>query len=122
MPLAFVGNQTLRWGGEKGDRFSYKGTYVTEGTTPAGSMWSMNPIPRNDVDQTGVGFKQRCPAGVSDRPCSGGTETGLGNLEIVDVIQIPAGTPEGNYVLGWRWDCEESNQIWSSCSDVTIAA
>ena len=23
-------------------------------------------------------------------------------------------------VLGWRWDCEESTQVWSSCSDVTI--
>ena len=23
---------------------------------------------------------------------------------------------------GWRWDCEESNQVWASCSDVTIKA
>jgi hypothetical protein len=36
--------------------------------------------------------------------------------------QIPEGLAAGQYVLGWRWDCEESNQIWQSCSDVTIAA
>jgi hypothetical protein len=26
----------------------------------------------------------------------------------------------GEYVLGWRWDCEESTQVWSGCADVTI--
>ena len=43
-------------------------------------------------------------------------------LEIVDRVLIPADTAPGEYVLGWRWDCEESNQIWQSCSDVTITA
>ena len=42
--------------------------------------------------------------------------------EIVDRIKIPAGLKPGDYVLGWRWDCEESNQIWASCSDITIVA
>ena len=42
-------------------------------------------------------------------------------LEIVDRVQIPSDLPEGDYVLGWRWDCEQSNQIWMSCSDVTIS-
>ena len=37
-------------------------------------------------------------------------------------IQIPAGLPAGEYVLGWRWDCEQSNQIWQSCSDVMITS
>ena len=35
-------------------------------------------------------------------------------------VKIPESLPAGEYVLGWRWDCEESNQIWSSCSDVSI--
>ena len=26
----------------------------------------------------------------------------------------------GEYVLGWRWDCEMSSQVWSSCADITI--
>lgn len=28
------------------------------------------------------------------------------NLEIVDRVLIPKDTPAGEYVLGWRWDCE----------------
>ena len=42
------------------------------------------------------------------------------NLMIYFTIQIPASLTPGKYVLGWRWDCEESTQIWSSCSDVII--
>ena len=34
------------------------------------------------------------------------------NMEIVDRVLIPKGLAPGEYVLGWRWDCEESNQIW----------
>ena len=42
------------------------------------------------------------------------------NLEIVDKVQLPETLPAGEYVLGFRYDCEESNQIWASCSDVTV--
>ena len=35
------------------------------------------------------------------------------DLEIVDRVMIPAGTPPGEYVLGWRWDCEMSSQVSS---------
>ena len=31
-----------------------------------------------------------------------------------------AGLAAGDYVLGFRWDCEETAQIWSSCADVSI--
>ena len=44
------------------------------------------------------------------------------NLEIVDNVRIPVGLEPGEYVLGWRWDCEESTQIWNSCSDITLVA
>ena len=37
-------------------------------------------------------------------------------------VMLPASLSGGDYVLGFRWDCEESNQIWQSCSDVTITA
>ena len=42
------------------------------------------------------------------------------DLLIRDTLKIPNNLPPGDYVLGWRWDCEESTQVWSSCSDVTI--
>ena len=50
--------------------------------------------------------------------CSGDWTGGV----IVDVVRIPADLTPGAYVLGWRWDCEESTQVWASCADVTITA
>jgi hypothetical protein len=41
-------------------------------------------------------------------------------MEIVDTLLIPSDLEAGDYVLGWRYDCEESSQVWSSCSDVRI--
>lgn len=43
-------------------------------------------------------------------------------MVLVDYVKIPNDIPAGDYVLGWRWDCEQSNQIWQSCSDVTIVS
>jgi hypothetical protein len=37
-------------------------------------------------------------------------------------VVIPKDLAAGDYVLGWRWDCEESTQVWSNCADVTIVA
>lgn len=120
-PLPFNGTQKLRWGGVDGHVLTIKPVYLTEGTTPAGSQWVMNPIPRNDDAQTGKGFPPPCKE-TPEYKCQG-MEDGNGaqpNLEIVDYVVIPADLPSGDYVLGWRWDCEESNQIWQSCSDITI--
>ena len=123
IPLEFVGKQTLRYGGVRGKQLDIDGVYVSEGTSPPGSTWVMNPIPRNDAGQTRTGFTPPCAG--SDIPiekCQGMTD-GAGatpELEIVDRIRIPGNLPAGDYVLGWRWDCEESNQIWQSCSDVTL--
>jgi hypothetical protein len=41
-------------------------------------------------------------------------------LNIVDQVQIPADLPPGDYVVSWRWDCEQTPQIWAGCADVTI--
>jgi hypothetical protein len=41
---------------------------------------------------------------------------------ILDTLRIPRGVPPGDYVLGMRWDCEVSAQVWAACADVTIAA
>uniref|UniRef100_A0A7S2FV91 Chitin-binding type-4 domain-containing protein n=1 Tax=Haptolina brevifila TaxID=156173 RepID=A0A7S2FV91_9EUKA len=129
IPLTFVGKQRLRWRGGRahgGLEIAFDGTYTTSGTTPAGSMWAKNPIPRNDMGQTGVGFAPPCAAFGMDASMCSGMEDGRGGseptLEIVDMVHVPADLPPGEYVLGWRWDCEESNQIWQSCSDLTVTA
>lgn len=42
------------------------------------------------------------------------------NFNMVDLVQIPHDTIEGEYVLSWRWDSEETSQIWTNCADVTV--
>jgi hypothetical protein len=39
---------------------------------------------------------------------------------IVDKVKVPATLPAGNYLLSWRWDCEESTQVWQNCVDVVL--
>merc|ERR1712232_725695 len=47
---------------------------------------------------------------------------GFHDYSVVDNVVIPQDLPEGNYLLSWRWDCEETNQIWQNCADVRIAS
>jgi len=150
MPLEFdVTKQQLQW--NNGTRLSIPGTWVNKGTSPPGSVWAMNPIPRIDWGGGGgskdsggcrgtrrgkncVNFKPPCTEGVWDGGvpwhaidstapgddvegyCSGDWTGG----QIVDEVLIPKDIPKGDYVVGWRWDCEETTQVWSSCGDVTI--
>ena len=115
------------------------------GTTPAGSTWRRSPLPRGPWDWRTYGPS---PEPVCDEPaactaqhthpdhpanhsrdegaypceCSGSGVGDLYNLEVLDKLRLPASLAPGEWVLGWRWDCEESTQVWASCSDVTIAA
>lgn len=50
--------------------------------------------------------------------CSSDWVVGL----ISDHVYIPESLAAGDYVLGWRWDCEETAQIWQNCADVTVSA
>merc|ERR1712039_813261 len=137
IPLDFVGEGILRWNGSKSTEFKFNATRTTIGTYPAGSMWAKNPIPSfsQQWEDEGARFAPVCEESQSckdlawncagncgfdqgDCKCSG-TPVGL---EIVDVLQIPANLKPGKYVLGWRWDCEETDQIWSSCSDIEVVA
>jgi hypothetical protein len=52
-PLRFVGQQSMRWGGVGGEQIFFNGTYVSEGTVPAGSMWSRLPVPRGSWEWDG---------------------------------------------------------------------
>jgi len=41
-------------------------------------------------------------------------------FNIVDKVKIPDGLESGDYVLSWRWDAEQTKQVWMQCSDVRI--
>lgn len=45
----------------------------------------------------------------------------LDNFSLVDTVRVPEGL-EGDYVVSWRWDSEQSPQVWTHCSVVTIEA
>jgi len=45
----------------------------------------------------------------------------LGSYQIVDKVRVPKGL-DGDYVLSWRWDSEQTAQVWTQCSVVTIGA
>ena len=130
-PLPFAdGTSTLRWGGVGGRTHRFNATDVSVGTVPAGSTWRRSPLPRGPWDWETYGPS---PLPVCDEPaacrasvhhptppghssqegaapceCSGSGVGDLYTLEVVDTLRLPAGLAPGEWVLGWRWDCERS--------------
>ena len=134
-PLRFVGNSRFRWNGDRSSEEEIESVFVSEGTHPPGSQWAMNPVPRNDTDQTGASFAPKCnetcagctgttPAACKTCRCTGSWGNGgpANTLEIVDNVALPWMLPAGDYVVGWRWDAEEANQVWGNCADITVVA
>jgi hypothetical protein len=39
---------------------------------------------------------------------------------IVDRVVVPSNIQVGDYLLSWRWDSEQSPQIWQNCADVLV--
>lgn len=145
-PLAFDRTkQALMW--NNGTRLALPGRWVDKGVRPAGSTWAVNPVPRMGEESAGclarnasfplrngcVSFAPPCPQDCSGQPncTTAGHKTGGNTVQgacsgdwtggqVVDTLLIPNTLPAGEWVLGWRWDCEETTQIWQSCADVTI--
>ena len=42
------------------------------------------------------------------------------NVAIVDEVVVPAGL-KGDFVIGFRYDCEQTPQVWTQCGDVRIS-
>jgi len=66
-----------------------------------------------------------CPTGLMfPSGWNEGAGAGIGgtfNFAMVDVVKVPD-LPAGEYSLSWRWDCEQTPQVWNSCADITITA
>ena len=39
---------------------------------------------------------------------------------VLDEVIIPTTLAPGAYVLGFRWDCDASSQVWQQCSDIEL--
>merc|ERR1712146_127455 len=51
-----------------------------------------------------------------------GTCLGSGGV-VVDQVRIPADFPASNHtLLGWRWDSLDTEQIYTSCVDVSVVS
>lgn len=146
-PLEFVGDvqwiqygDGVRPGSDPNNRTEIPAVRVTgDKVLPKGSTWTRNPIPAcNDLPRMG-GHNHECAGPMFTPPVSGVYGFGPGacasgeqactpeemasrvmNYGIVDKVQIPKNLPEGDYVLSFRWDCEQLSQVWGNCGDVQI--
>lgn len=128
-PLPFASNmQKLQLG--NGKELEIPATLTNVGTLPSGSAWAMNPVP---ACSTWTGSNCSAPQfppppGCDDR-CWGYLGPGVGKHNttyshvlprIVDRVRLPRDLASGDYVLGWRWDSEQTPQVWASCADIEI--
>jgi hypothetical protein len=42
------------------------------------------------------------------------------SYSVVDEMEVPEDLEAGDYLLSWRWDAEQSPQIWQNCADITL--
>lgn len=40
------------------------------------------------------------------------------HFNMVDLVTVP--NKPGDYILSWRWDCEQTSQVWTQCADIII--
>lgn len=97
-----------------------------------GVGWMRNPIPMpnfvgSDCDDMKGYPCKGCPCGSgypggntnAEFPNPFGKDRMGQNTAIQDLVHVPD-LPAGEYVIGFRWDCETSSQVWTQCSDITI--
>lgn len=76
---------------------------------------NFQPGQTSDICDTGFMFPSNWDDGVG---------AGIGGqfmFTMTEKIQIPKDIEAGEYSLSWRWDCEQTPQVWNSCADVTIS-
>jgi len=140
-PLAFAKNYSvIHFEDDSKDDITIPAMDVTKGVVPAGFAWRRDPIPACNCDlndscgerdasgnisaenlpyDNDTRYGPQCPTGVQFPPpcegCFGWDEFGF---SIVDEVVVPS--EPGAYVLSWRWDCEQSPQVWNNCADVVV--
>jgi len=64
------------------------------GTKPEGSEWAKVNLPSELLGTEHWAFK--------------------------DLVEVPENLEPGEYVLSFRWDCQQSPQVWNSCANIQI--
>lgn len=106
-------------------RFSNGSQLVIPAVRTADRRWTRNPIPGGD--SYGAPFPAGpdtpafpCPFAGCPTGRDGGSATGW-DFSLIDNVIVPQDLAPGNYTISWRYDCEETVQVWANCGDVTIA-
>ena len=131
-PLDFVGDtQWVQYGEDEMTRVEIPATRTKIGTHPKGSQWTKNPIPACNGGYGGFLNPTRdCPEGIQfEAPKPDLYGFGVNSaytvehfpFSIVDLVRIPVDLPAGNFVLSFRWDCEQSAQVWNTCANIRLA-
>jgi hypothetical protein len=48
------------------------------------------------------------------------TPSDIHAFAIEDLVKVPVALSAGEYVVGFRYDCEQTSQIWTTCADITV--
>ena len=94
MTLRFVGNK--QWIILHNDEYRTEvvAKRTREGTFPPGFKWTKNPLnSRHSSEEHG---------------------------HVIDYVEVPSYLDHGRYVLSFRWDCQQSPQIWKVCANIDI--
>jgi len=131
--LKFASTQSwIQTGKDQSTRQYFTANRTTEGTYPPGSEWTKNPIA--NCAGLGGGFGNAncdCPKGYQFPPPIAGVTEGQGanylykpscffGFNIMDEVVVPDDIEVGDYVLSFRWDCEQTPQVWNACSTIKV--
>lgn len=130
-PLAFFGNtHWVQYGEDKSTRVEFPANRVNVGTWPKGSQWTKDPIPACNGASGGFFLPTSdCPNGTQFPPPQPSLYGFGGNIRqtvkpfqfsIIDKLVIPKTLEPGNYVLSFRWDCEQTPQVWNTCASIFL--
>jgi len=132
-PLKFASNeQWIQVGDDESTKQTFIANRTTEGTIPTGSEWTKNPVP--NCAGIGGGFfnkdPTKCEQGYQFPPHLAGLFGQGANVDadpratfqwtLMDELNVPEDLEPGDYVLSFRWDTEQTPQVWSTCSSLKI--
>ena len=130
-PLKFVGaTQWVQYDEDVNTREEFPAVRVSVGTFPRGSQWTKNPIPAYNGNDGGYFSNSlACLKGTQFPPPKPGLfGFGINQLlnvapftwYIIDKVHIPEDLEPGQYVLSFRWDCEQTSQVRNTCTSIKL--
>ena len=122
--------QWVQYGDEITSREEFPAVRTNIGTFPEGSQWTKNRIPACSGGDGGVlAPSAKCPNGTQFPPPKPGLY-GFGiniyhtvkpfRFSVVDEVYVPDDLEPGDYVLSFRWDCEQTPQVWNTCASILL--